>query len=72
MVLAFVVAAIAITVIRIPARMLGERLHASGVRDQSKWRRDLGAAIYAHSLRLTVALVLLFFVVVPHSIFGIT
>lgn len=70
-VVAIVVAVIAISVIRLPARMIGERIYAAGIRDQSKWKRDLGAAIYAHSLRLTIAIVGLFTILLPKFIFGV-
>lgn len=69
---AIVVAAIAIAIIRLPARMLGEHLYERGVRNQSKWRRDLGAAIYAHSLRFTIALVGLLVILLPQLIFGVS
>jgi len=69
-VIALLVAVVAIIVIRLPTRMLGKHLHAAGVREQSRWKRDLGAAIHAHSLRLTIAVVGLFTILLPQLIFG--
>lgn len=64
-------AVVAVLVIRLPARILGERLHAAGIRDQSKWKCDLGAAIYTHSFRLTIAIIGLLTILLPDLIFGV-
>lgn len=67
-----VVAVVAVLLIRLPARLFGERLYAAGIRSQSKWKRDLGATIYAHSFHLTLAIVALFTIVLPKFIFGVS
>lgn len=69
---AMAIAVAAIFLIRLPARLIGRHLYAAGVRDQSKWKRDLGAAVYVHSFRLTIALVGLAVVVLPKLIFGVS
>jgi len=59
----------AILVISYPARLLGRHIYASGIALNSKWRCELGQAIYRYSLGLMVAIGGLAFVVVP-KIFG--
>lgn len=63
-------AAAAILLFGLPARIVGRRIHAAGIRENVKWKRDLGAAVHAHGFRLTVALVVLAVVVVPNLVSG--
>ena len=63
-------AAAAILLFGLPARIVGRRIHEAGMRENVKWKRDLGAAVHAHGFRLTVALVVLAVVVVPNLVSG--
>ena len=49
-------------------RLLGKRMHEVGLKEQRKWKIDLGAAIYTHGFRLTIAIVVLFTVLIPRML----
>ena len=66
--IAIILAIVSIFVIGWPARLLGKRMHDVGLKEQRKWKIDLGAAIYTHGFRLTIAIVVLFTVLIPRML----
>jgi hypothetical protein len=66
--IAIILAIVSIFVIDWPARLLGKRMHEVGLKEQRKWKIDLGAAIYTHGFRLTIAIVVLFTVLIPRML----
>lgn len=62
--------AMLVLLIGLPARMVGKNFYEKGLREQSKWKRDLGSAIYANSFYLTFTIGILIVIVLPKLIFG--